>query len=109
MQLSDIISLKFPNVDLIHEVQICDDGTGSYIKTWNNSLGPFPTSENLAQWEQDVQEEYNKIQINLLNGPILHKLNDIDLKTIRALREGNQDRLNSLEAEATSLRQELIK
>jgi len=38
---------------------------------------------------------------------ILGQLNDIDAKSIRALREGNQDKLHLLEQQAVVLRAEL--
>lgn len=44
-----------------------------------------------------------------LNAPILAALAIIDLKTIRALREGNNGRINELEIQASILRSQLTK
>lgn len=44
-----------------------------------------------------------------VNAPILKQLIDIDARSIRALREGNADRINALEFEASELRSRLIK
>lgn len=44
-----------------------------------------------------------------INGPIFAALEGIDRKSIRALREGNQERITSLEEEAATLRARLVK
>lgn len=43
------------------------------------------------------------------NAPILKALEQIDLRTIRALREGDQVRIAALDAEAAQLRSQLRK
>jgi len=45
----------------------------------------------------------------VLNAPILEQLERIDAKSIRALRENDQARITSLEAEAAALRLQLVK
>ena len=47
------------------------------------------------------------MQNNHIKTKILSELEEIDRKSIRALREGNQERLVALEADAVKLRQEL--
>lgn len=108
INLADIIQLKFPEVDLRFQVQVFDDGSGPYIKKWDESLGPFPTDEVLAQWEQDVLSDYNAKQFKIINRSVLDQLEAIDIKTIRALRTNDQDRINQLEQEAAQLRAQLI-
>lgn len=49
------------------------------------------------------------IDIVIFNSPIIEKLEEIDRKSIRALREGNSNRIASLEAEAIQLRAQLRK
>lgn len=48
-------------------------------------------------------------EIAVNNGPILAALKEIDARTIRPLREGNQEKLAELEAEAAALRLNLMK
>jgi hypothetical protein len=43
------------------------------------------------------------------NAPILLELQQIDAKSIRALREGNQERITALESQAVALRSQLRK
>jgi cold shock CspA family protein len=43
-----------------------------------------------------------------INAPILVKLSVIDLKSIRALREGDQVRIDDLEEQAAALRAQLV-
>lgn len=59
INLADIIALKFPGVDLIHQVQVFDDGQGPYIKTWDLNLGPQPTLKQLEAWSNEVEAAYN--------------------------------------------------
>lgn len=56
MDIGTILKYKFPGIDLIRQVIIQDDGDGPYIKKWDNSLGPFPTTEILASWEQEYRQ-----------------------------------------------------
>ncbi len=70
------------------------------------------TPEEEAQYLLESEELIQQVAVyekTLFNRNIIQQLKDIDDKTIRALREGNQERLNSLEAEATQLRMEFIK
>ena len=43
-----------------------------------------------------------------INAPILARLRDIDMRSIRALREGNTERITALESEAAALRMQLV-
>lgn len=49
------------------------------------------------------------ISVDDFNAPILQALETIDKKSIRALREGDQSRIISLETEAVALRSKLKK
>lgn len=50
MNLGDILSLKFNNIDFKKNVIIQDDGQGPYIAKWDDSLGPQPDKAQLDQW-----------------------------------------------------------
>lgn len=54
MNLSDILRLKFPNIDFIRQVIIEDNGNGPYIKQWDNELGEQPSEETLALWSDEI-------------------------------------------------------
>lgn len=49
------------------------------------------------------------IPVDVLNAPILEKLIQLDLKTIRALREGNTVKIAEHEQQAINLRSQLKK
>lgn len=55
----------------------------------------------------ELPEPDNSKELN--NTQILQELQRIDLASIRALREGNVERINNWENEATTLRARLIK
>jgi len=107
MNLVDILRIKFPNASLIWDIIIQDDGKGPYIKAWNIDA-PKPTQEDLEAWAIEVQPLYVAEQNKLANAPIYEQLAEIDLKSIRALRADDKERLASLEAEAAILRGKLL-
>ncbi len=106
MQINDILKLKFPNANFLKDIILKDDGQGIYIKEWNLK-DPQPTQKDLDQWAIDLQDKYTFIQNSFLNAPIISQLNDIDAKSIRALRTKDVARLDSLEAKAAALRTQL--
>lgn len=113
MHISDIIQLKFPEADLVNKVILQDDGNGAYIAKWDDSLGNKPSHEDLNRWDielTEIKEEKDSILIlKEKNKEIYKKLEEIDLKSIRALRTGDTNRLESLEQEAIVLRAQLVK
>lgn len=50
MNMSEILKLKFPEIDLVQQVRLQDDGNGPYIAKWDSSLGTKPTQADLDQW-----------------------------------------------------------
>lgn len=54
MNISEILNLKFPSVNLAKDIIIQDDGKGPYIKKWDESLGPKPDQATLDQWALEV-------------------------------------------------------
>lgn len=106
MNLADILKLKFSAIDLVNQVRVADKGDGPYIEQWDSNLGPLPDSETLLKWELEVTPVH---QAQEINNSIFQQLNEIDLKSIRSLRDGSVDRLKILEEEAVQLRTQLIK
>lgn len=108
MNIAEILILKFPSADFQKNIIIQDDGTGPYIKEWNHPSIPVPTDSELAQWKTELQSEYDKQEQDRIfkenNADILAQLEQIDAKSIRALREGNTNRLAELEQQAQTLR-----
>ena len=88
MKLPDILLLKFPDIDLINQVQIRDDGDGLYIFKWDDSLGPRPDQEVLDQWAVEVgpllQEQQTREKRRSEYLPIGDQ-NDAIIKQIKAL------------------------
>lgn len=70
------------------------------------------TAEDIAQWQIDNaawvagQAQRDK---DAHNAPILAQLDELDRKSIRALREGDAARVAQIEAQATALRAALVK
>lgn len=59
--------------------------------------------------EEQQEIDSRKPSIDEVNRPILDELRRIDAKSIRSLREGDMNRVSSLEAEAQELRNQLMK
>ena len=68
---------------------------------------PKQRIETYRNGELTMVEE-REISAAVHNSPILGRLQELDLKSIRALREGNTERLQELEAQAQSLREQLV-
>ena len=106
MNISEIIKLKYPNARSLIDFKVQDDGQGPYIKEWNIS-DKKPSDEDLANWGIDLADEYQLAQNKILNEPIYQQLEQLDLKSIRALRANDTQRLTELEAQAEILRGQL--
>jgi len=69
-----------------------------------------PTGASIGmQWDGHAFIEGPRLPAVVLNAPILAQLATIDGKSIRALREGDQERISALESEAAALRLQLVK
>lgn len=106
MNISEILFFKYREALDTDLIRLQDDGDGPYIAYWDESLGKQPDLETIKSWEPDANIQH---QISIINSSILKQLQDLDSRTIRALREGNQDRIKQLETEAVELRKGLIK
>lgn len=71
---------------------------------WENAEIKKPTKKQL-----DAVVGYSDEYLKQENSDIYRKLDEIDMKSIRALRTGDTSRLESLEQEAIALRAQLIK
>lgn len=111
ISLPELLTLKFPNINFDHEVTLADyaDGKGPVINQWNMVGIPRPDKATLAQWKSEVLEQWKQNKLNELNADKYKQLNDIDMKSIRALREGSADKLNELEAQAQAIRNSFLK
>lgn len=108
MNLYDVLSLKYPEADMINQIQVGDkQGNGELeIVLWNLPGVPLPTLAEIAALfnDEEIQAKY-VAKINAeVNGPILVQLAELDAKSIRALRTNDTERLAALEAEAAGLR-----
>lgn len=111
MIIKDILELKFPTIfpDVGQHTTVRLDATNNVILQWDISICPTPTATDIAQWEQEVQPLYDAQQFKSKNRVVLDQLDAIDLKTIRALREGDQVRIQQLADQANELRKGLVK
>ncbi len=107
MMINEILKLKYPDADFMTNIILQDDGKGIWIKEWNLET-PQPNQQDLDQWAIDLAPEYRKQQDALANAPIFAQLDEIDLKSIRALRAKDDVRLANLEAQAVALRAKLL-
>lgn len=100
MDIPNILNFKYPGTTW---------GVGETYESleWReeNTISK-PSYEDLVQAEIEYKSYRAKQEHN---APILAQLEVIDLKSIRALREGNQTRIDDLEAEAAELRAQLEK
>lgn len=108
--LAALLKLKYPNIDLLEQVQVWDrkDGNGEFIYKWDSKLGDIPSSAQLAQWREELSGAYVKEQNKIKNQGLKEQLLQLDLKSIRALRTKDQTRLDELEAQAVELRKKLL-
>ena len=113
MTLHDIIKFKFPLAQSLVDFTVCDhnDGRGPVLGEWNISAS-MPTPEQLAQWAIELQPQFGAeqevVRIAELNKDTMAKLLEIDMKSIRRLREGNNTEIAKLELQAAVLRGKLI-
>lgn len=108
INVAEILKLKFPNIDFVTEVRLQDDGEGVHIADWNLEGVEKPTDETLASWASEVQTKYEAEQRAITNKPIYEQLEVLDVKSIRALRTNDTQRLAQLEQQAAALRKQLV-
>lgn len=77
-------------LSLGNSIEICD---GVPTRVWQTQPLPPPTPPSAAE----------------INAPILAQLDEIDRKSIRALREGDMVRVAALEIQAEVLRSQLVR
>lgn len=107
MKLSEMLYLKYPKEMDAMQVVVEDAGEGQYIKEWNIDA-PKPDQATLDQWAIELEQEYIFKQNREANESIYLQLDAIDLKSIRALRTNDAQRLEGLEQEAIVLRSTLL-
>ena len=103
MTLWDIIRLKFPQYDLLNKVKLQNDGQEDYIVKWE-----LDEPIEIDKWREQVSDLYIFEQNKINNAPKYKELEEIDLKTIRALRTNDTARLQQLEQKAVQLRNNLL-
>ena len=112
MNIHIILKLKFPAASFLEDIKLQDDGDGPYIKEWNISDIPEPTQKELDQWAIELQPQLEAQQVvikyNIDNKETLEQLETIDLKSIRAMREGDAARIAELNSQAVVLRGKLV-
>jgi hypothetical protein len=109
MNILDIILFKYPGIERVAYWGSHKDGTpwkDLYEGLiWENTDFPKPSKEDLAMWAVEAsQYQQNK----LVNQSIYDQLYQIDLKSIRALRSGDTQRITELESQAAVLRAQLL-
>lgn len=71
---------------------------------WENTEIPKPTKKQL-----DAVVGYSDEYLKQINSEVYKKLDEIDFKSIRALRTNDTERLQQLEQEAVALRAQIVK
>jgi len=112
LTLHEIIQVKYPSakVGLGGDVHIADHGDGPVISMWEVPDVAQPTQAQLIAWKTDplVRQAYILRQNILENSNIIGQLEAIDIKSIRALRTNDKNKLAELEREAVELRSKLL-
>ncbi len=109
MNIVEVLQIKFPGIDLIREVTLRDTGDGPFIAEWFREE-PFPSTDDISKWisDEEVQKQFEYEQNQLKNTEVYDKLNEIDMKSIRALRVNDTEKLQELESQAVALREQLL-
>lgn len=78
---------------------------------WHDTQAPKPTLEEIQNMFISYQQSeiYNTRQLQKNHSDLLRQLEEIDRKSIRALRENNVQRLTQLENEAIAIRAQFNK
>ena len=109
LALTEIILVKYPDVQFMKDVIVRNDGPGDYIFLWNRPE-PKPTAEELTQWSksEDLIRKHEFRLNKIANKSIYDQLDSLDRKSIRPLREGNAQKITDIETEAAELRSRLL-
>lgn len=109
MNVTDVISYKYPGIQGIQYWYTQYDGAAWDNEidglVWNNAEIKKPTWDQLLIWEQEYLNNKNNQEHNQV---IYKQLEEIDLKSIRALRTNDVDRLAEYEQQAVALRAQLV-
>ncbi len=105
MTIDDILDFLYP-IDLYNgNIILQDDGQGTYIKHWNVSNTEQPNLDFLMQDADFYKSAIEEAKVKkAYNEAIKTQLELIDIKSIRAIRSGDNERLRDLENEAIILR-----
>lgn len=109
MNLIDVLKIKYPNANFLSEIQVGDDGTGQRIVMW--LLDELePDQAIIDEWMNDpeVIETHENNERAIYNEPIIKALQELDLRSIRAIRSNDTEQMAELESEAQLLRDQLI-
>lgn len=112
MNILDIILLKYPGIQGVSYWDTQYNGS-PWTKpieglVWENREYSKPTQQDLDRWTIDYNAQLNFKENKIINQPIYEQLNNIDLMSIRALREDDTQRLTDLEDQAVTLRAQLL-
>lgn len=107
MNIDEILSLKFPKEASEDKITTLFDEQGNlYLSKFDVEGVAWPTTATFQSWEAECIA-IKEARAN--NAPIYTALQEIDLKSIRALREQDSERIADLENQATALRSQLIR
>jgi len=110
MNLPKVLQLKYPNADFMKDIILADygEGNGPEIQQWNLPNTTAPSQADIDAWTVQFAQQYTFNQNKIANQPIYDQLDTIDLKSIRALREGDTTRITALTNQAITLRATLL-
>lgn len=102
--LGTIMKHLYPDAIPLVDYTVQNDGDGEYISQWDLPTEK-PSKEYLLAKSEEIE---TKIESGKKKDLIVAQLEDLDRKTIRALREGDTVRLADLEDKAKKLRAKLV-
>ncbi len=112
MNIAELIQAKYPDAIANGQIELRDDsdGQGPYISKWQMGSIAKPTKAQITAMlsDTDVQAKYQLMQNKQANQAVYKQLQDLDLKTIRPLREGDTAMINTLKTQAIALRAQLL-
>lgn len=56
MDIVNILKIKYPDADLLNDIQVGNRGNGQEIVVWNLSEDK-PTEQQLKDWRQELEDE----------------------------------------------------
>ena len=93
---ADAIAVLYPNINMVRDFVLTDEGNGPFISYWSESLGPQPTAEQLAAVTQEQVDAAKLAMVRLAAKSLLDNVNDNSVERDKAIAFATLDGINQL-------------